>query len=258
MNSIIKKELKKIFNSLEGYILAIVFLLTNGLALWVLPYPAPNIFEGGFASLDEFFKLNSLILLFLTPVITMGMIAEERKTNTLELLLTKPINPLSIIIGKFISCFILIITMIIPTIIYIICIYKLSNGRVDTGAIFCGYFGLLVLCFTYISIGLFCSSLTKKQLIAFIVALCILMTISIGLDFLIQIISNIENTLIEGDYQKSYPILDFTQIILKKISLTENYKPFTIGILDFKNVFYFISIGLMFLLISTQNIKQRR
>ena len=84
MNSIIKKELKKIFNSLEGYILAIVFLLTNGLALWVLPYPAPNIFEGGFASLDEFFKLNSLILLFLTPVITMGMIAEERKTNTLE------------------------------------------------------------------------------------------------------------------------------------------------------------------------------
>ena len=67
MNSIIKKELKKIFNSLEGYIIAIVFLLTNGLALWVLPYPAPNIFEGGFASLDEFFKLNSLILLFLTP-----------------------------------------------------------------------------------------------------------------------------------------------------------------------------------------------
>jgi len=258
MNSIIKKELNRIFNSLEGYVIIIAFLLTNGLALWVLPYPSPNIFEGGFASLDDFFKLNSLVLLFLIPVITMGMIAEEKKTNTLELLLTKPINPFSIIIGKLISCFILITTMILPTLIYVICIYNLSNGKIDTGAIFCGYFGLLILCFTYISVGLFCSSLTKKQLISFIIALCILMTISIGLDFLIQIISNIKNNLIEGDYHKSHPILDFAQIILKKISLTENYKPFTIGILDLKNVVYFISIGLMFLLISTQNIKQRR
>ena len=258
MNSIIKKELKKMFNSLEGYIIAIVFLLTNGLMLWVLPYPAPNIFEGGFASLDNFFKLNSLVLLFLIPIITMGMISEEKKTNTLELLLTKPISPLSIIIGKFISCCILIITMIIPTIIYITCIYKLSDGKIDTGSIFCGYFGLLILCFTYISVGLFCSSLTKKQLIAFIVTLCILIIISIGLDFLIQIVSNIENKLIEDDYQKSYPILDFIQIILKKISLTENYKPFTIGMLDLKNVVYFISIGLMFLLISAENIKERR
>ena len=81
---------------------------------------------------------------------------------------------------------------------------------------------------------------------------------TIGLDFITQMISNIENILREGDYQKSYPILDFFQIMLKKISLTENYKPFTIGILDLKNIVYFISIGLMFLLFSTQNIKQRR
>ena len=148
--------------------------------------------------------------------------------------------------------------MILPTIIYIFCIYDLSNGKIDTGAIFCAYFGLLLLSFVYISIGLFCSSLTQRQLIAFIVSFFILITMSIGLDFLIQITSNIENTLREDNYNKSYPILDLFQIILKKISFTENYKPFSIGLLDFKNIIYFISVGLMFLLISIENIKERR
>ncbi len=258
MTNIIIKELKRFFNSIEGYLIIIVFLLINGLALWVFPYPSPNILDSGFASLDNFFELNLTVFLIIIPAITMSMISEERRMNTLELLITKPINPSSIILGKLISTITLVVIMILPTIFYSYSIIDLSNGKIDTNAIFCGYIGLVILTFVYASIGIFCSSLTKRQLIAFILSILIIASMTYLIDFLVRILSNIENNLSEDNYTNSFPILDFFKNFLTRISITENYKPFSIGIIDFKSVFYLFSIGIMFLLISIENIKERR
>ena len=258
MNNIITKELKKILNSFEGYIIMLVFFLINGLALWILPYPSPNILEGGIGTLQPFFQLNFYLFMLLVPIITMGLISEEKKINTLELLLTKPIPPFSIIVGKFLACFILISIIVLLSFIYLLCIYNLSSGNIDLGSIYCGYLGLFLLCFLYISIGLFCSSLTKRQFIAFLLSFSIITIGSLGVDLLIKLISNFEIEALNNNYNYSSKFIDFIQIILQKISFSENYKSFGLGILDLKSVFYFISLGFMFLLISVINIKEEK
>ena len=258
MINIINKELKRFFNSLEGYLIIIIFLLINGLSLWVFPYPSPNIFDSGYASLDLFFKFNLNVFLFIIPAITMSMIAEEKRMNTLELLITKPIDNYSIIFGKLISTMILTMVMILPTIFYCFSIIDLSNGKIDTSAIVCGYLGLLLITFVYASIGIFCSSLSKRQLIAFIMSFLMILSMTYFIDFFVEILSDIENDLSEDNYTKSFPILDFFQNLLIKISITENYKPFSVGLFDFKNAIYLFSIGIMFLIISSVNIQKKR
>ena len=161
MWSICKKELKQFFSNLTGYIAIILFLLVNGLFLFVLK--DSNIFDFGYATLDKFFDLAPWILLFLVPAITMRTLSDEFKAGTFEILQTKPLTKWQIVLGKYIAVLIVLLLVIIPTFIYIITIRSLSaQGGIDSGGIAGSYVGLFFLAATFASIGMCCSGFTNN------------------------------------------------------------------------------------------------
>ena len=144
MKTILIKELRYFFNSITTYLTISIFLIINGLCLWVFPEPSPNIFNSGIANLYVFFNFFPWLILFLAPIITMGIISEEKNNKTIELLLTKPVNEFQIILGKFFACLIFITVTLAPTIIYWFCINDLSKELIDFGQIISGYIGLIM------------------------------------------------------------------------------------------------------------------
>ena len=171
MFSLYIKEIKSFLSSIIGYIFMGVFLIISGLFLWVFPN-IDNVLESGLADLQGLFSLSQFLFLFLVPAITMRSFAEERRTGTMDLLLTKPLTDMQIIWAKFLSCLTLLLIALIPTLIYVISIYFIGNpvGNIDMGSTWGSYLGLLFLGATFIAIGLFASSLTNNQIIAFIIA----------------------------------------------------------------------------------------
>ena len=171
MFTLLKKELNSFLSSLIGYMAIVVFLAFNGLFLWIIEGDF-NVFSYGIAGLDGLFLLAPWIFLFLIPSITMKMFAEEKKNGTIELLLTKPLSDISIIFSKFLAGVILVIISILPTLIYIIAVYQLGSpkGNLDLGGIMGSYLGLVFLGAIFVAIGIFCSSLTDNQIIAFILS----------------------------------------------------------------------------------------
>jgi len=172
MYSLLIKEIKSFLTSIIGYVFIIIFLLTSGLFHWVISYNT-NLLEGMESDLIPFFNLSPTIFLILIPAITMKSIAEERKNGTIEVLFTKPISDFEIIMAKYLSSVILLIIALIPTLIYYWSMYSLGNpvGVIDDGATITSYLGLILLGATFISIGVFSSSLTNSQIVAFILAM---------------------------------------------------------------------------------------
>ncbi|MDD4001655.1 MAG: ABC transporter permease subunit, partial [Bacteroidales bacterium] len=164
------KELNSFLSSLIGYITIIVFLVVMGLFLWVLPMEF-NVLTFGYAGIDGLFIIAPWVFLFIIPAITMKMFAEERKNGTIELLLTKPLSDISIIAAKFLAGLCLVVFTILPTLVYIIAVYQLGSpkGNLDLGGIIGSYIGLIFLGGVFVSIGIFASSITNNQIIAFIV-----------------------------------------------------------------------------------------
>ena len=186
MWSICKKELKQFFSSLTGYIAIILFLLVNGLFLFVLN--DSNLFDFGYASLDKFFDLAPWILLFLVPAITMRTLADEFKSGTFEILQTKPLHKWQIVWGKYISVLIVLLLVIIPTVIYIITIWALSGvGGIDSGGITGSYIGLFLLAAVFAAIGICCSSLTNNAVVAFLISSFVCLLIYFGFDAISKI-----------------------------------------------------------------------
>ena len=177
MKSILLREIKSFFGSPIGYLVIAIFLLLNGLFLWVFEGDF-NILNSGFADLNPFFTLAPWILIFLIPAVTMRSFSDEKKQGTIELLLTKPLTSWQIVNGKFIGAFLLIIIALIPTLVYVFVIsnYGSPEGSFDLGSTVGSYFGLLFLVASYTSIGLFTSTLSENQIVAFIIAvfLCFL------------------------------------------------------------------------------------
>ena len=171
MKSILLREIKSFFGSPIGYLVIAIFLLINSLFLWVFEGEF-NILKRGFADLSPIFTLAPWILIFLIPAVTMRSFSDEKKQGTLELLLTKPISLWEIVGGKFLGAFFLIVIALIPTIIYVMAIYYLGmpEGNIDFGSTVGSYIGLLFLIASYTAIGIFCSSLSDNQIIAFIIA----------------------------------------------------------------------------------------
>jgi len=163
---IAKKELRMFFDSLVAYILLIAFLGFSGFFTW---FYGSDIFLTKQASLQSFFLTAYWTLFFFIPALTMRSLAEENKTGTIELLLTKPVTNWQVLWGKFLACLMLILIALLLTLPYYITIINL--GKVDSGVVFCGYFGLLLMSAAYISIGIFASSITSNQVVAFLVAL---------------------------------------------------------------------------------------
>ncbi len=186
-----KKEIQGFFSSLLGYLAIIVFLAITGLCLWVFP-GVLNIPDSGYASLDSLFYIAPWVFLFLVPAITMRSFSEEIKTGTIELLLTKPISELQVVLGKFFATAVLILIALIPCIVYIISVWQLGNppGNLDTGATYGAMIGLLLLGSVYAAIGTFMSSLTDNQVVAFILAALVSFIFYEGFDALAQVMSS--------------------------------------------------------------------
>ena len=236
MKAILLKELRFFFNSPSTYFVIGIFLLITSLSIWIFPDPAPNILEAGIANLSAFFEFTPWLILLLTPIITMGILSEETKGKTVELLLTKPISEFSIIFSKFLACLIFIIITFSPTITYVFCINDLSTNSIDFAQIITGYFGLILVSSSFISIGIFFSAIAKKQFIAFILSFITIL-------FLLEGINMIQKM----------EILE----ILKVFSITERAEGFHKGILDLKDIFFFISTTMLFLVLSIEILKKR-
>lgn len=239
MLSICKKELRQFFSSLTGYIAIIVFLLVNGLALFVFD---DNILDFGYATLDKFFQLAPWILLLLIPAITMRSFADEFKTGTYEILQTRPLTRWQIIGGKYFGCLIVVFIALMPTIVYIFSIQRLSTGEgIDMGATIGSYIGLFFLAAVFTAISICCSSFTNNAVVAFIVGL-------IGCALLYYGFSAISRlpALANGpDYYIEMLGIDF------------HYRSISRGLIDTRNIVYFLSVIFLFLAITNRNLLKR-
>jgi ABC-2 type transport system permease protein len=242
MYAIFHKELHSFFSSLIGYVVIAIFLLINGLFLWIFPLEF-NILEFGYASLESLFMLAPFVFLFLIPAITMKSFSEEKRTGTIELLMTKPLTEMQIIAGKYFATIVLLVFSLIPTFIYYYTVYSLGfpKGNLDVGATWGAYIGLMFLGAAFASIGLFVSSITNSQIIAFIISVFLCLFIYIGFDFI---------------YEKS--IFVSIDLFIKSLGINEHYVSMSRGVIDTRDVLYFISLILIFLLMTKISLEKRK
>ena len=237
---ICKKEWQQFFSSLTGYIAIIIFLLLNGLFLFV--FPDTSLLNFGYASLNNFFEIAPLILLFLVPTVTMRSFADEYKQGTFELLKTLPLTPSQIVWGKFFGASIIIITALLPTIIYAISIqYLSSTGGIDIGATIGSYFGLILIGTVYVAVGLCFSSFTSNTVVAFIVAAFVCFILFSGFDA----ISKLPVFKSGWDYY------------IEMLGLNFHYKNVSRGVIDTRDVIYFLGVIFLFLLITQRNLLKK-
>ena len=231
MIPILKKEFNSFFTSPIAYLVIGVFLLINGLFLWVFKDDF-NILNAGFADLNPFFFLAPWVFLFLIPAITMKSFADEFNSGTIELLKTKPISDWQIMLGKFTAALLLVIVALIPTLTYVYTVYSLGNptGNIDFGSTIGSYLGLLFLASTYTAIGLFTSTLSKNQIVAFILGVFITFFLYYGFDAIANSMGN--------------------DLTIKKIGINKHFKSISRGVIDTRDIIYFISVTVFFLFIT--------
>ncbi len=240
MWSICKKELNQFFSNLTGYIAIILFLLINGIFLFVLQ--DSSIFEYGYASLDKFFELAPWVLLFLVPAITMRSLSDEFKAGTFEILKTKPLTQWQIVWGKYLSILLVLLFVILPTFIYIITIKTLSaTGSIDAGGISGSYLGLFLLAAVFAAISLCCSSFTSNAVVAFLVSAFTCLILYFGFNA----ISKLPGLQGNADYYIEMLGIDF------------HYKSISRGVLDSRDLIYFLSLIFLSLLITVKNLHKK-
>jgi ABC-2 type transport system permease protein len=232
--TITKRELNSSFDSLVAIIMIVLFLGFSGFFTWI---SGSDIFMIGQASLREFFGIAYWTLFFFIPALTMRMLAEEKKTGTIEMLLTKPVTDRQVILGKYLATIMLIAIALAFTLPYVITVSKIGN--LDAGGTLCGYLALLLISAAYASIGLFTSSLTSNQIVAFLSALFI------GLFF------HIIFQIIAGDMK------GFFGQIINKLSMTVHFESLSRGVLDSKDLIYFGSIIFMGLFLTEVSLAKR-
>jgi ABC-2 type transport system permease protein len=240
MWAVCKKELRQFFSSLTGYIAIIVFLLLNGLLLFV--FPATNIFDFGYATLSNFFELAPWILLLLIPAITMRCFSEEFRTGTYEILQTKPLTKWGVASGKYLACLIVVVIALLPTILYFFSIQQMSaqNG-IDVGASIGSYVGLFFLSGVFVAIGICCSSLTNNAVVAFIASAFLCFLIYSGFN----LVSSIPSFAAGADYYIEMLGIDF------------HYRSISRGVIDTRDLIYFLSIIFFFLIFTNRNLAKR-
>jgi ABC-2 type transport system permease protein len=239
MWSICKKELRQFFSSLTGLISIVVFLILNGAILFIFP---DNILDYGYATLDKFFQLAPFILLFLIPAITMRSFSDEFKGGTYEILQTKPLSRWQIIGGKYFASLIVVIIALIPTIIYAVTVQQLSAvGGLDMGATIGSYIGLILLAAVFVAISIFCSSLTSNPVVAFVTGAFLCFLVYNGF----EAISKIPAFESGADYFISMLGIDF------------HYRSISRGVIDTRDLVYFLTVILFFLLFTNKNLLTR-
>jgi ABC-2 type transport system permease protein len=238
--SILKKEITSYFSSLVAYVTIGVFLLVTGLFLWV--FPDSSILDYGYAGLDSLFSTAPYLFMFLIPAITMRSLAEERREGTFELLLTRPLTDWQIVLGKYLACLTIVLFALLPTLVYYYSVYTLGNpqGNIDTGGVIGSYIGLFLLGAAFCAIGLFASSISKNQIIAFTIAVFLCFFFYSGFDSLSQLLS-------------------LQNLSLENFGITEHYQSVSRGVLDTRDLTYFIILtGLFICLTLFVLIRQRQ
>jgi len=239
MWSICKKELRQFFSSLTGYIAIIVFLLVNGLVLFVFD---DNIFDFGYATLDKFFQLAPWILLLLIPAITMRSFSEEFKSGTYEILQTRPLTRWQILTGKYLGSLIVVCIALVPTLLYIFTVQRLSAEEgLDVGATIGSYIGLFFLAAVFTAISTCCSSFTNNAVVAFIASLlgCALLYYGFSAISRLPALAN------GADYYVEMLGIDF------------HYRSISRGLIDTRDIVYFLSVIFLFLSITNRNLVKR-
>lgn len=242
MYTLFRKEISGFFSSLTGYIVIIVFLIINGLFIWIFP-GVNNVLDSGYASLDSLFSIAPWVFLFLAPAVTMRMFSDEKKSGTIELLLTRPLSDFQIIFAKFLAALSLVLFSLLPTLIYFYTVYKLGNpiGNIDTGGTWGSYIGLFFLAAIYVSIGIFSSLVTDNQIIAFVVGMLLCFVAYIGFDYLSEI----------GAFKS-------INSFVINLGINEHYKSMSRGVIDSRDMIYFMSVIAFFLIITKTKLQSRK
>ncbi|PWA06247.1 gliding motility-associated ABC transporter permease subunit GldF [Flavobacterium psychrotolerans] len=229
MKAIVLRELKSFFGSPIGYLVIVIFLLLNGLFLWVFEGDY-NILNSGFADLSPFFTISPWILIFLVPAVTMRSFSDEKKQGTLELLLTKPLSLWEIVNGKFFGAMLMIVIAVIPTFIYVYVISSLGmpEGNIDLGSTMGSYFGLLFLIGAYSAIGIFTSTLSENQIVAFILSVFLCFFFYFAFDGLATYLPSVEN-------------------FISALGMDNHFKSMSRGVIDTRDILYFVSLTILFL-----------
>ncbi len=232
MIQVFVKEFNSFLNSLIAYIVIGAFLTGIGLLTWV--FPETSVLDYGFADLDTLFSMAPYVFIFLIPAITMKSFAEEKKMGTLELLLTKPLSDWSVVLGKFLATWALVFLALVPTVIYYFSVYKLGNpvGNVDSAGVMGSYIGLALLAMIFSAFGLFASSLTSNQIVSFILAAFLCFLIYMGFDSLSSFGGN-------------------AALFIKQLGIIYHYESLSKGLVDSRDVIYFLSVT-GFILLTTK------
>lgn len=239
------KEIRSFLSSLIGYLTIGVFITSIGIFMWIIPTEGGgyNVLDNGFANIDPLFFIAPWVYLFLIPAITMRSFSEEKKNGTIELLLTRPFTDLQIVMAKYFAGVTLVALSLLPTLIYYYSVHTLGapKGNIDTGGMWGSYIGLLLLGAGFVSIGIFASSISDNQVIAFIIALLLCFFCFIGFEFIAQ-------SGLFGKYDAFF----------KSLGINDHYESLSRGVIDTRDVFYFISLIAIFNLITRLVLQSRK
>ena len=240
MKAILLREIKSFFGSPIGYLVIAIFLLLNGLFLWVFEGDY-NILNSGFADMSPFFTIAPWILIFLIPAVTMRSFSDEMKQGTLELLLTKPLSLWQIVNGKFFGALLLIVIAIIPTLIYVVVISGLGmpEGNIDMGSTMGSYFGLLFLIAAYTAIGIFTSTLSENQIVAFLLSVFLCFVFYFAFDGIAIYLPEAQN-------------------LISSFGMDSHFKSMSRGVIDTRDILYFVSITIAFLSFTVYKLKSSK
>jgi ABC-2 type transport system permease protein len=231
MRALYIKEIKSFLSSIIGYIFILIYLIASGLFHWIISMNT-NLLQGTEADLIPFFNLSPVIFLILIPAITMRSIAEERRTGTIELLFTRPISDFQILMAKYLAGVTLLVIALIPTFVYYLSMHYLGNpvGIIDDGATFTSYVGLILLGSTFVAIGIFSSSITSSQIVAFIIAMFLSWFFYDGLTLL-----------------GSFNLMGKFDYIVQYMGLSFHYDAIKRGVIDTSDIVYFLSVIAVFM-----------
>ncbi|MFN8776124.1 MAG: gliding motility-associated ABC transporter permease subunit GldF [Flavobacteriales bacterium] len=242
MIALFKKEVRIFLSSLIGYVVIAVFLLITGLFMWIFPGDM-NVLEMGFAHMDTLFVISPWVFMFLIPAITMRSFAEERRAGTMEMLLTKPITDLQIILAKYFAGLALVMVALLPTLVYYFVISGLGNppGNIDSGGTWGSYIGLVLLASGYVAIGIFASSMTTNQIVAFLLAALMCFFLFTGFQAL-------------GSFEW---FGEFDRVVMR-LGMQDHYAALSLGLIDSRDVVYFLALAALFILLTRLVLQSRR
>ncbi|WP_347156579.1 gliding motility-associated ABC transporter permease subunit GldF [Pontibacter chitinilyticus] len=241
MLSILKKEINGFLNSLIAYIVIAVFLVATGMFMWV--FPESSVLEYGFADMQTLFNMAPWLFLFLIPAITMRTFAEEKREGTIELLLTKPITDLQLILGKYFAALLLVLFALMPTLLYYFSVYQLGSptGNIDSAAVVGSYIGLMFLAGVFVAIGVFASSVSDNQIISFVIAVFFCFIIYTGFDSIASI-----------------PFWGKYSYLISQLGISYHYTAISKGLIDSRDVLYFLSVIAVMVLATKLVLRSRK